>query len=214
MTRKTSLALLIALAGLACAGTASAGEGGTGFYWLAELGKVSPGNDKATFDQLLNPAPGTTGFTSSMSNGAAYDVLLGWNFNQYAAVEGGYLGTASDESYKASEPGASANANIKAEAFKLVAVGMLPLPANFTLLGKLGVAHTHINESATGTITGLGSASGSVGFSKDTVTYGVGAKYQLPSQWFIRADADRYAFNSLAGVVRRTAWAIGGGYQF
>ncbi len=203
--------LVIAVAGLTCTGAAVADDGK--LYFLGSIGKITPGNDKATFDEMLNPG-GNSAFTSSLSNGAVYDVLIGWKFNQYAAIEGGYVGTASDESYKASESGSTASANLTGEAFKLVGVGMLPLPANFGLLAKLGVAHSHLNESASATIPGLGSAAGSVGFSKDAITFGVGAKYELPSQWFVRADADRYAFNSLAGVVRRTAFVIGAGYQF
>jgi outer membrane autotransporter protein len=216
--KKNSLAMCAAIATLTYAANASAGD--SGLYALGSIGKASPGNDKSTVDAALNPT-GNSGFTSSLSSEAVCNVLIGWKINPYAAIEGGYVGTASDESYNATLNGAKASATLRAEAVKLVGVGVLRLPANFRLLARLGVAHTHLNESAVGTIPGLGSLAGSIGVSKDGVTYGLGAKYELANQWFFRVDADRYTFNTFASssnpigsAVHRTAWGIGAGYQF
>lgn len=104
----------------------------------------------------------------------------GYKINQNFAVEVGYadLGKAT-----ASVPGLSEE--WKATAWDFVAVGILPINQQFSLLGKIGMTSWSVDDSLTG--FGTQNATGT-----DT-TYALGVQYDFNSQLGLRAEWQNYS---------------------
>jgi hypothetical protein len=206
---KRSLMFLVAALAAGGAGTAAASD--SGMYYFGELGQMSSGSDKSNFDANLW-SPGSS-ISSSLTNASIYTLQLGYKFNPYAAIEGGYIGTASKEEYKSSGGTVSQNDMFSSvTGYKLVGVGMVPL-GPFTLMGKLGVGHTHLNYERDVTVSSSAGIA-STAQAKDFITFGAAAKYEFSNGWFLRGDIDSYQLNTLYGLSRRVAYTAGGGFQF
>jgi OOP family OmpA-OmpF porin len=179
------------------------------YYVLGGLGQTTGSSDQSNLDSALTSVGGR-GFSSTLSKPTVYKLQLGYQANQYFAVEGGFIGS-NNENYTASGGNLagplSASASVKG--WNLVGVGILPVANQFSLLGKLGVAS--IKESATltgpgGTFTGSGS--------KFDVTYGVGAMFDFTKSIFARFDVDSYSVGNSTSSARSTVWMVDVGFRF
>lgn len=114
----------------------------------------------------------------------ALGIFAGYQINQNFAAELGYhdLG-------KATASGAGVTAEVKATAWDLVAVGMLPFANQFTGYGKLGLYYgkaegsSNVGLSASDTNTGL--------------TYGLGVQWDPMKQLGVRVEYQ--VFNDVGG---------------
>jgi len=110
---------------------------------------------------------------SGVKESTAYSAFGGYSYNKYIAGEIAYVDFGSANT---SVPGIS----MKGYAIGLDAVGSLPLGSGFSLFAKLGYASTNIE------ITGGSS------FGRGDVTYGIGAQYDVSSDWGVRLGYDNY----------------------
>jgi OOP family OmpA-OmpF porin len=103
-------------------------------------------------------------------SGASGKVFGGWQLNPNFALEGGLasLGRINN-----------ANGSVNGHATYLDAVGLLPLGANFSLLGSVGVTHVSLNTSG-GDDAGVG------------LKLGVGAEYALTRNVSLRGEYENY----------------------
>lgn len=143
-----------------------------GFYAGLTLGSGKPG---------VTPTAAALNKNSSSIVG----VLAGYQYNRNLAVEGQFtgLGKASDV----------AGLSTKADAFSLSAVGLLPLNDSFELYGKLGLASAKTTSSAGAT---------NLGATRNGLTYGIGAQYNVSRNIGVRLGWDQYgvATTTAAGV--------------
>ena len=102
----------------------------------------------------------------------------GYAFHRNFGVEAAYVDLG-----KATASAGGQSAELKASGISVVAVGMLPLGQNFSLLGRLGFINATVKLSAPG-------------FSDDTTdmktTFGIGASYSFTPRFAVRADYDVY----------------------
>lgn len=96
----------------------------------------------------------------------AFKLYAGYKFHPNVAVEGGWA--------QLFDKGGS-----EVTSLELVAVGILPLAHQFSLLGKLGFASVDVD-------TPLG------GDTKTELTYGIGAQYDVTPMIGVRAGWQRY----------------------
>ena len=96
----------------------------------------------------------------------AFKLYAGYRFHPNVAVEGGWA--------QLFDKGGS-----EVTSLELVAVGILPLAHQFSLLGKLGFASVDVD-------TPLG------GDTKTELTYGIGAQYDVTPMIGVRAGWQRY----------------------
>lgn len=110
-------------------------------------------------------------------------IFGGYKFNPNFAVEVGYadLGKAT-----ASAPGISGD--WKSTAWDFMAVGMLPINQQFSVLGKIGMASWSLD--ATITATGIGSATLSP--TGSDLTYALGVQYDFTPTIGLRAEWQTY----------------------
>ena len=169
--KKTSLALLAA-AGMAMSSAAMAqGKGDKGWY----LG--------ATFGQSSMDLEDCGGGVDCDDEDTAWRILGGYQVNRNFAIEVGYheLGTATQ-----SIPGL-ATLDFKANAFELLAVGMLPINNQFSLYGKAGIYRGEVKA----TLNVLGS-SDSLKETNTDLTFGFGAQFNVTRELGLRAEWQRY----------------------
>lgn len=112
---------------------------------------------------------------------STFSLFGGYQFTANFALEGGYLDLGEIES------GAN-GANLDADSFHLVAVGMLPLSDAFALYAKAGV-HRWNAETALPVLDGNDSGS--------DPTYGVGAQYRFNERFSLRLDLSRFELDEV-----------------
>ena len=169
MLKKTTIAALLAAAGLAVSQGAFAQARGaaadTGWYIGGHFGQ----SDVKELDET----------------DTSWKILGGYQINRNFAVELGYVDLGS---VTISGPGGTAT--FESNAFELVGVGSFPLANAFSLYGKFGFyradSDLNFNIPALG---GRGAAS-----EKNTdITFGVGARYDLSRNVGLRAEWQRYS---------------------
>lgn len=96
----------------------------------------------------------------------AFKLYAGYKFHPNVAVEGGWASLFD-------------KGGVEATALEVVAVGMLPLAPQFSLLGKLGFASIDVDSPAGGD-------------TKTELTYGIGAQYDVTPKIGLRAQWQRY----------------------
>jgi OOP family OmpA-OmpF porin len=169
---------LIALLAATAVTPALAGD----FYVVGSVGQSSFDVDKGRADGLLTAA-GYTGVNTSVDkNDTAYKAQVGYQFNQYFAVEGGYINFGKAQ-YRGTITGGIVKADIEASGFNIDAVGILPINESFSLFGKLGVIDAKVELVGTS----------SVSATKWKPTYGVGATYNVNKQLGIRVEYEQFS---------------------
>jgi len=207
---RLAIASFVCIAATGLGQTASAGD--LGGYAFAAFGPMGYGSDQADLDSALSSASASN-FGSSISNATIATLELGYKFNPYLAVEGGYFGTISKESYSANVSGANIAVKLGVNGAKMVGVAIAPLSQSIGIFAKLGLADLRTSAEISGTNGSL-SAAGSDSASKAAMTYGVGASFTVDNQFFLRADIDRYTLGLSGGTSTRTAATLGAGFHF
>lgn len=160
-----------------------------GFYAGITLGSGTP-----------NVAPSAAA-VNKKSN-FIYGGFAGYQFNRNLAAEAQFTGVGKATDF--------AGNTIKGDAFSLSVVGMLPVSDNFELLGKLGVSSAKTTSSGL-TATNLGA-------SRTGLTYGIGAQYNVSSNFGLRVGYDRYPVATMNAGVKTNANAnvatVGAVYKF
>jgi OmpA-OmpF porin, OOP family len=107
----------------------------------------------------------------------AYRLFGGYQFNRNVAAELGYADLG-----KVKASGGGVNADIKASAWDLSAIGSFPVANQFSLFGRLGL---FVSEAKLG-----GTASGKK--TTNGLTFGLGAQYDVNRNIGVRAEWQRY----------------------
>ncbi len=155
MNPKRVAVLLCGLARCIAAADSSADE--TTFYVGGNIGQSKVKLNDAV--DSLNSALTASGFavTSDTKNDTdtAYRIFGGYKFNNYFALEAGYVDFGKFGLSANTLPAGSAAADIKANGWTFDALGMLPVGNNFSVLGRLGAIRSEVKESlsASGAVT-------------------------------------------------------------
>ena len=211
MFSKKILGMLVLL-GISTASSAD----DTGMYIYGGVGEALASINQGQVDSNLTSV-GATGIASSVnSNPVAYKLQLGYQFNQYWAIEGGYAGignlTYSGAALLGGAP-LSGQTSENTDIYNLSVAGTLPFGGGFSGTGRLGYASVHTTANAQGMVGGT-PISSSATVSRSAVTYGLGLKYDINEKVSLRADVDFYNAPSAAVIGSFNIWTIGAGYKF
>lgn len=178
-----------------------------GMYVGGQIGKTNIHNKGR--DVQTGTIPPTV-FTTPTNTGFGGRVFVGYNFNPYAALEGGFTYYA-PSTYKPSITTNCGNPQIRESAFDVVGKGILPI-GSFGAFAKAGVAV--IRQSASGTLTSTSiSNCGSEGTTTSVrPTLGVGVSYDLSQNWVVDASISRVMGTSK--IENADLIALGVSYHF
>lgn len=198
--------VLFAAASLAAA-SALAQDGKTGFYVYGSAGfSMATYNDAAArANGEAAVGPGAT-FTDDTDRYAG-KALVGYRFNKYFGVEGGYVDVAKINA-TSTGPGGTISATARLRGGQLAAILWLPATENLALFGKLGAAALSTKYEQTGTADVK---------STDIQTFfGLGLQYDFSQDFFGRAEYERYSMygNYATGDISANVYSLGVGYKF
>ncbi len=149
-----------------------------GFYVSGNLGYGDVDVKKPSLS-----VPGTD--ITTTRDGVAWSGAVGYQFNPYVAVEGGYI-QFSDVKVKLQAPNASVSVTTKTKGVDLAVKGIYPINEQFNVFGKVGLVYLSHTLSHTGTVR-----DGSVSLSLDDTDhhivplFGVGASYNITQNWAV-----------------------------
>jgi len=150
-------------------------------------------SDSSVSQRLLGAA--ATGITSSVDDGdTAYKVTVGYNYNKYFSVEGGYINFGNfDIDASGSDLGQPIVGSFDADTdgFSIAAVGKWPIANQFSLIGKVGAYYWNSDVDVNVVQSGVPVATASVDDDGTDFFYGVGAQYDF-NKFSVRAEYEIY----------------------
>jgi opacity protein-like surface antigen len=197
-------AVAVALAGLPLLATAQTPPPVPPSHTTGIYVGVGGGITDANLESTSWAPPAGTAWTSDNTSGAVKG-FVGWRFNKYLGIEGGYyyLGKIENQ-YQG--PGGYGSTSSTLDGWVLEAVGYLPLNEYFSVIGKLGAINAMIDTSLYGaTPSGLLPVS----TSKVNFTWGLGAQLDLDQRWALRAEYENLGKfgDSNTGEMRVELWS-------
>lgn len=180
------------------------------FYLMGAVGQSHIHVEQSLIDNALQRG-GARGLSSTTNeDDTAYKIQMGFQFNRYFAMEGGYvdLGRAT---YTASFNRGSADASIKVRGVSAAILGMVPLHHSLSLFAKLGV----INAKAETNLrtTGL---TASVNSTILRPNIGVGIIYDFGNAISTRLEYEEFykLGDSEGGTDKAGFWSLGLSFRF
>lgn len=172
--RKTTIAALIATAGLAASSAMAQSMADRGFYVGGSFGQAEAGEwcDSSAGITVANCDDKDTGWKA----------FAGYRFSRHLAAEFSYINFGE---YTARATVGATTVDVKADAtaWGLAAVGIFPLSDRFDLFGKLGFVRGESEGSGT-----VGATTVTVGDKGTELHYGFGATYNFTRNLGIRAE--------------------------
>jgi OOP family OmpA-OmpF porin len=168
------------VAAVCLAAASQAGAQDTGFY-------IGAGAGQSEFSDACDSGGGVA-VTSCDDKDTAWRAFLGYQFNKYLAVEGGYVDWGK-ASFGGNFGGNAITGSAKAWGIDASAVGLLPLADWFALLGRVGA--TYWDLKVDGAIPALGLA-GSASDDGISAHYGLGVQFLFARHFGIRAEYTIY----------------------
>jgi len=187
--------IAIVLALLGASGIASAQQ--TGFYLGAGVGQTNISTGDLANDIASEfRAAGITNVSSDENDrDTGWKIFAGYQFNPYLAVEGGYVDFGKYDVNATGMAGTAAvnvNGEVDSQAMFFDVVGHLPANESFSVFGKVGLAFTRTDASASGNVGNFFSVSASDSENEVVPKLGIGFRYNITKQIGIRAEYEYY----------------------
>jgi len=185
MKKKVIAAAALALSsGLAQAQSADK----QGWYGGLDLGYTKLGLSGGDVDGAL-ANQGVGGSSTLDTSDKSFGINGGYRFNRTFAAELAYESLGS-YTYSSNTGVDTINGKFKADALSLAGLGIYPFTPNWSVYGKLGLAHTNAKLEASSS-TGASAVSGT-SHSGTNLLYGAGVMYDFDGGYFTKLGWDRY----------------------
>lgn len=172
--------------------------GDNGWYVGGNVGQSRSTIDNDGIKGGLQSGGFTTTSLANDNRDIGFKVFGGYQFIRYFAVEGGYFNLGKFGFTADTQPAGALDGNIRLMGLNLDAVGILPIAAGFSALGRVGVDYTQARD----TFAGAGSVNVlEPSRSKRAANYkfGLGLQYDITHSIGLRAEAERYRVNDAVG---------------
>ncbi|MEF8705555.1 MAG: outer membrane beta-barrel protein [Candidatus Accumulibacter sp. UW27] len=160
----------------------------------------SVGQSRVDLDSFDLASIGATGSESKDEKDTAWSLGIGYQFNPYIALEGGYIdfGKFKQSATIVTPLTGSLSGDVKADGWFINAIASYPVGAGFSLFGRVGTVRTTTKSSlsATGAFAGALAAAGadlSDSESEWNWRYGLGVQYDFTPRVGMRLGYDRTA---------------------
>ena len=175
------ISTLIPLALLAASTTALADDMASPWYVVGEVTHSKTKLDTATSDAALGGASSTL----TKDHGNQWRLQVGYKFNPYFALEGGYIDFGKTEfTSTGGTLTGPASGTVKAGGIDIAALGILPVTENFSVFGKAGLVAAKVKSSLD--VTPPGDTKSNV----VAPLVGLGVSYKLNDSLDLRAEYD------------------------
>jgi OOP family OmpA-OmpF porin len=189
MNKKIIAAAVLTVGCTASSGFAAAQNADrAGWYGGLDLGHAKLGLSGGDIDSAL-ANQGVAGTSTLDTSDKSYGINGGYRFNRNFAAEAAWESLGS-YNYSSNTGADTINGKFKADAFSLAGVGIYPFTPNWSVYGKLGLAHASAKLEA-GSSTGATAVSNS-SHSGTGPLLGAGLRYDFEGGVFTRLGWDRY----------------------
>lgn len=154
-------------------------------------------DEKRIVSDLLEDGFTTTEFTNDDRH-VSYKGFLGYEFNKYFALEGGYFDLGNFDFSARTAPPGRLTGNIELDGFNLDAVLSWPLSDQFSIFGRVGANHAKATDRFAGT--------GAVNVLEPernkratNLKAGVGLQFNFTPSFGMRLEAERYRVDDAVG---------------
>lgn len=202
----------LGLAALAIIASPAAAED-SGWYTGISAGSAWGDFDEDAVARGLVGAGFTTTSVTADKRDFGYKVFLGYQFNKYFALEGGYFEPGEFDFSATTVPAGTLNGNLELRGFNLDPVLILPFTERFSALARIGVH----NVQAKSQFTASGAATAPAARRQRSTNhkYGVGFEYDLTEIFSLRGEAERYRVeDSIEDEGHVALFSIGVVYRF
>lgn len=165
-------------------------------------GGVSAGQSRTNLNEgeltrnQLGAATDITG-TSNDERDAAYKAFIGYQFNRYLALEGGYFDLGKS-SFTADTAGPGRlTGKLKTRGWNIDLVGSLPLTPKFSILGRIGAQRAKTQADYVGTGTAVPAFPDS-NRTENNYKYGAGLQYEITPAVLVRGEWEHYRVDNVA----------------
>jgi len=182
---------VLALIAAAAAPVAMAADPAAAAAWYlgAGAGQSRAKLNDSSINAILTGTGATAGATTKDETDPSYKLFLGYKFNNYFAVEGGYFNLGEYSFTTTTVPAATLRGSLKNHIGTNVDVlGMLPLADKFSLYGRLGIQASKTTDLFSG------AAVANPAPSKNRTDYklGLGAEFYFTKNFGARGEWERY----------------------
>lgn len=199
--RLSSTSRLLGLSTLTLLSTAVLAQTPSPSYYY---GGVAVGQSQSRLDEAeltrnqLGGDPGITA-TDTDERDTAYKAFLGYQFNRFVALEGGYFDLGEGRfTTNTTTPLGSLSGALKTRGWNLDLVGTLPMTPKWSLLGRIGAQHAKTKAEYSGTGLVL-PATPDASKSQTNYKYGAGLQYEITPAVLVRGEWERYRVSNVAG---------------
>ncbi len=179
----------------------------TGLYVYGSVGVSMATNNEALAQTQADAAVGPGALVRFDTDRYAGKALVGYRFNKFFGIEGGYVDVAK-VTIDATGPGGQFTSTSKMRGAQLAAVAWLPATDRLSLFLKLGGAALQSTYKP---------SIGADEKSTDLQTFfGLGLQYEFTDDLFGRAEYERYSKfgNASTGDISSSIYSLGVGYKF
>lgn len=121
----------------------------------------------------------------------AYKLFLGYQFNNFYALEGGYFSIGKPHFTSTTSPAGTLDGEVKLQGWNIDLVGFLPLMGGLSALARVGVHNTKASDQFRGT-GAVVPADASPSETHTSYKVGAGLQYAFTESFFVRGEIERY----------------------
>ncbi len=154
-------------------------------------------NEERITSGFLLPAQTTTSIARDDKD-TAYKAFLGYQFNPYFALEGGYFNLGKFGFTSTTTPAGTLAGKLKVDGINLDLVGTMPLSEQWAIIGRVGAQRARSRSDFVGTGTVILPAQ-SRDVKDSSYKAGLGLQYEVNSSFLVRGEVERYRINDTVG---------------
>lgn len=172
----------------------------SGWYGGASLGRSAATIDSDRINRGLAGQGLATSALDERDNDFGYKLFGGYQLNRHFGLEASWFDLGEMGYTATTTPAGTLSGDVRLRGLGLDVVGTWPLTERFSLLGRIGMAHTQARGtfSRSGAVT-LPYPSASTDESNTGVKFGAGVAWRLSPAWELRAEAERYRIKDTVG---------------
>jgi len=186
---KPSLILLATLA-LTSANCMAGDDDNSGWYIGANLGQSSNTVDQGRINNSLMGSGLTSTGSSSNNSSTGGKIFLGYSFNSYFSLEGGYFDLGSLGFSSSTNPAGSLNGTLKPQGENLDLVASYPFTDDFSVFARAGGTYNQVKADFNS--SGAALLQNSYTDNGGGYKVGVGLEYAFTKALSMRLEAERY----------------------
>ena len=181
-TRPLLAVIAISAAGMAAPALAA----DSNFYMVAGIGRSSIDVDPNSINFFATANGLASSVTVPSSNSFGWKLQLGFQFNKYVALEGGYEGLGKASYFNINNV-YTAQGEKRAALVNLDLVGKFPLGDSFSLLGRLGMFEWETRSDLPTAVSLIGKTENGFDWK-----FGAGVQYDFTNAFSLRGEFERF----------------------